>query len=41
MIKKIKIFFLNILIKIKSIMNFLKNRKKKNKENNDDIYPLF
>tara|TARA_B100000029_G_scaffold377542_1_gene372267 strand:+ start:1033 stop:1158 length:126 start_codon:yes stop_codon:yes gene_type:complete len=41
MIKKIKNFFVNFLIKLKSILVFLKNRKKKNKENNDDIYPLF
>jgi hypothetical protein len=41
MIKKIKTIFFNFLMKIKSIIFFLKNRKKKSKENNDDIYPLF
>tara|TARA_Y100001970_G_C14219081_1_gene851484 strand:- start:1204 stop:1329 length:126 start_codon:yes stop_codon:yes gene_type:complete len=41
MIKKIKTLIINFLIKSKSILVFLKKRKKKNRENNDDIYPLF
>ena len=41
MIKKIKILFTDLILKIKHVFNFLKKRKKKYKDNPDDIYPLF
>ena len=41
MMQKIKILLKDLLLKIKFKLNFLKKRKKKNKENLDDIYPLF
>ena len=41
MFKKVKIFLVGLILKIKHTLIFLKKRKKRIKDTTDDIYPLF